>query len=116
MIVYSANNRAPQKASGAILTVVGIWTISVLLSFPLFFAMNLEVIPMPPQVVKIIQEDSIAYCAEKWGEYEKGRLVYSCFILLMQVKQQMSNSYMGMGSVLHKGGKTLTMAGRQGWG
>ena len=86
MIVYSATNRTPQKAYGAILTVLAIWAISILVSFPLFFAMNLEVIPMPPLVVREINDDSIAYCVEKWGEYEKGRLVYSCFILVMQVR------------------------------
>ena len=35
--------------------------------------------------------------------------------LVLSVVRRLS-SYMGMGSVLHKGGKTLTMAGRQGWG
>ena len=68
-----------------------IWTSSVVLSFPLFFAMNLKVIPMPPPVAKIIQDNAIAYCAEEWGEYEKGRLVYSCFSLLLQVIE-MNNS------------------------
>jgi hypothetical protein len=41
---------------------------------------------MPPPVVKIIGDQSIAYCAEEWGEYEKGRLVYSCFSLVVQVR------------------------------
>ena len=85
VIVYSANNRTPQKASTAFMTVLAIWTLSILLSFPLFFGTNLEVIQMPESVVRMIHDDSIAYCTEKWGEYEKGRLVYSCFILVMQV-------------------------------
>ena len=85
MIVYSATNRTPQKLSGAILTLVIVWTLSILISFPLLFAMNLKVIPMPPPVVTLIGEDAIAYCAEEWGDYEKGRLVCSCFSLLVQV-------------------------------
>ena len=40
---------------------------------------------MPAPVAKIINDDSIAYCAEEWGKYEKGRLIYSCFSLLVQV-------------------------------
>ena len=91
VIVYSANNRTPQKASTAFMTVLAIWTLSILLSFPLFFGTNLEVIQMPESVVRMIHDDSIAYCAEKWGEYEKGRLVYSCFILVMQVCQKFQN-------------------------
>ena len=47
--------------------------------------MNLEIIKMPEVVVKTIGEDSIAYCAEKWGQYEKGRLVVSLFSMLVQV-------------------------------
>ena len=62
-----------------------IWFLSVALSFPLYFAMNLEIIKMPEVVVKTIGEDSIAYCAEKWGQYEKGRLVVSLFSMLVQV-------------------------------
>ena len=85
VIVYSANNRTPQKASTAFMTVLAIWTLSIMLSFPLFLGTNLNVIPMPDAVMKVIQDDSIAYCVEKWGEYEKGRLVYTCFILVMQV-------------------------------
>ena len=62
-----------------------IWFLSVALSFPLYFAMNLEIIKMPGVVVKTIGETSIAYCAEKWGQYEKGRLVVSLFSMLVQV-------------------------------
>ena len=91
--MYSANNRTPQKASTAFMTVLAIWTLSILLSFPLFFGTNLEVIQMPESVVRMIHDDSIAYCAEKWGEYEKGRLVYSCFILVMQVCQNWESRY-----------------------
>ena len=42
---------------------------------------------MPEVVVKTIGEDSIAYCAEKWGQYEKGRLVVSLFSMLVQVNK-----------------------------
>ena len=48
--------------------------------------MKLEIIPMSEQLIKVIGDDSIAYCAEKWGEYEKGRLIFSCFTLVVQVR------------------------------
>ena len=48
--------------------------------------MKLEIIPMSKQLIKVIGDDSIAYCAEKWGEYEKGRLIFSCFTLVVQVR------------------------------
>ena len=83
--MYSATNKTPQKVSTAVLTVLAIWIMSILLSFPLFFAMNLEVKELPEVVKRLIQLDDFTYCTEKWGEYEKGRLVYSCFILVMQV-------------------------------
>ena len=44
-----------------------------------------QVIPMPAPIAKVINDDSIAYCAEEWGKYEKGRLIYSCFSILVQV-------------------------------
>ena len=90
--MYSATNRTPQKLSTAIISLVAVWTMSILLSFPLFFAMNLKVIPMPDPVVKIIGDSSIAYCAEEWGEYEKGRLVFSCFSLVVQARILMPSS------------------------
>ena len=40
---------------------------------------------MPAPIAKVINDDSIAYCAEEWGKYEKGRLIYSCFSILVQV-------------------------------
>ena len=40
---------------------------------------------MPEKVADIIGDSSIAYCAEEWGEYERGRLVFSCFSFLAQV-------------------------------
>ena len=86
VIVYSATNRTPQRLSGAIAWLVIVWTLSLILSFPLFFAMKLEIIPMSEQLIKVIGDDSIAYCAEKWGEYEKGRLIFSCFTLVVQVR------------------------------
>ena len=85
VIVYSATNRTPQKLSTAIASLVIIWSISIALSFPLFFAMNLRIVPMPEKVADIIGDSSIAYCAEEWGEYERGRLVFSCFSFLAQV-------------------------------
>ena len=84
IIVY-AKTQAQPKLSTAIVSLVVIWFLSVALSFPLYFAMNLEIIKMPDVVVKTIGETSIAYCAEKWGQYEKGRLVVSLFSMLVQV-------------------------------
>ena len=46
---------------------------------------SFQVIPMPAPIAKVINDDSIAYCAEEWGKYEKGRLIYSCFSILVQV-------------------------------
>jgi len=83
IIVY-AKSQAQPKLSTAIVSLVVIWFLSVALSFPLYFAMNLEIIKMPDVVVKTIGETSIAYCAEKWGQYEKGRLVVSLFSMLVQ--------------------------------
>jgi hypothetical protein len=36
--------------------------------------------------MSMVGDSSIAYCAEEWGEYKKGRLVYSIFSLVVQVR------------------------------
>ncbi len=63
-----------------------IWGLSALLSSPLLFAKKLDVLPMPRAVVEIVHAESVAYCGEEWGEYEKGRLVYSVFVFVVQVR------------------------------
>ena len=45
-----------------------------------------DVINFPPPVANIVGVDSVAYCAEEWGnKYSKGRLIYSIFIFIVQV-------------------------------
>lgn len=84
VIVYSATSRTPPKLSKALCSLLFIWSVSILLSCPLIFAMSLEVIHMPKQFVHIVKVSSLAYCAEEWGQYKKGRLVYSIFSLVVQ--------------------------------
>lgn len=58
-----------------------IWSASLLISSPMIFAMNLQIIPLPAAIVPIAKVSHLAYCAEEWGEYDKGRLVCSIFSL-----------------------------------
>ena len=83
--MYSATNRTPPKMSTAILTLIAIWGLSALLSFPLIFAMDMKVVAIPHILMKMVGDSAIAYCAEEWGEYKRGRLVYSIFSLVVQV-------------------------------
>ena len=39
---------------------------------------------MPGPVALIVGAESVAYCAEEWGEYERGRLVFSIFSFVVQ--------------------------------
>ncbi|XP_059084396.1 neuropeptide Y receptor type 5-like [Tigriopus californicus] len=84
VIVYSATSRTPTKLSKALCSLLFIWSVSILLSCPLIFAMSLKVIEMPEQLLHIVKASSLAYCAEEWGQYKKGRLVYSIFSLVVQ--------------------------------
>ena len=94
VIVYSATNRTPPKMSTAILTLIAIWGLSILLSFPLIFALDMKVVPIPHILMSMVGDSSIAYCAEEWGEYKKGRLVYSIFSLVVQVRSLLVNKIM----------------------
>ena len=85
VIVYSATNRTPPKMSTTILTLIAIWGLSALLSFPLIFAMDMKVVAIPHILMNMVGDSAIAYCAEEWGEYKRGRLVYSIFSLVVQV-------------------------------
>ena len=45
-----------------------------------------DVVHLPPPVARIVGVDSVAYCAEEWGnKYSNGRLIYSIFIFIVQV-------------------------------
>ena len=67
--------------SRTLLSLLLIWTASLLISSPLIFAMNLDIIRLPDPIIHIAGVSHLAYCAEEWGEYEKGRLVCSIFSL-----------------------------------
>ena len=42
---------------------------------------------LPGPVARIVGVDYVAYCAEEWGnKYSNGRLIYSIFIFIVQVK------------------------------
>jgi hypothetical protein len=47
--------------------------------------MDMKVVPIPHILMNMVGDTSIAYCAEEWGEYKRGRLVYSVFSLVVQV-------------------------------
>jgi len=71
--------------STTILTLIAIWGLSALLSFPLIFAMDMKVVAIPHILMNMVGDSAIAYCAEEWGEYKRGRLFYSIFSLVVQV-------------------------------
>ena len=66
------------------MSLLAIWGISALLASPLLLAMDLKVIELPKSVLDVIGVPYTAYCIENWGEYSKGRLLYSIFALLVQ--------------------------------
>ena len=47
----------------------------------MIFAMDLDIIPLPDAIIPMAKISHLAYCAEEWGEYNKGRLVFSVFSL-----------------------------------
>ena len=78
--MYPTRGGSP-KMSRTLLSLLVIWTASLLISSPLIFAMNLDIIRLPDPIIHIAKVSHLAYCAEEWGEYNKGRLVYSIFSL-----------------------------------
>ena len=73
IIVYSANSRSPQKVSSAIMSLVIIWTLSILVSMPLFFAMNLEVrflekIQVVTRAKICIPEQRMQWTSPEWSK------------------------------------------------
>ena len=49
--------------------------------------MQQNVMHLPGPVARIVGVDYVAYCAEEWGnKYSNGRLIYSIFIFIVQVK------------------------------
>merc|ERR1712038_673588 len=93
VIVYSTGaNRNNPKLWTTILSLVCIWVISILLSFPLFLGMDMFVNDlnetMGPVVAgcmyKLSGETSMAYCYEAWGKHGKKRIFFSIFSLVVQ--------------------------------